>query len=154
MPGADARKIDTCLSQPGIGAALYSSYDGATVLTVSFGNRFADIGTRHCPANYGEFLLRAYVPPEGTLLADEMISPALRNRDVIPQIAAPPRAPSRTVHPGDRTGLESVMPVLGLEPAPDERFVIEGFQEPEPPPPAEQPAEPSRGPRSWWDQWR
>jgi hypothetical protein len=87
MRGADARKIDRVLAQPGQGVALYTSGD---TMTVSFGNRFDDIGTRFAPSAYGDFVLRAFCPPEGTLLAEQGISPALRNREVIPQIAAHP----------------------------------------------------------------
>jgi hypothetical protein len=115
MRGADARKIDAVLAQPGQGAALYTSPDGATTLTVSFGNRHADIGSRFPPASYGEFALRGFCPPVGRLLADEGISPALRNREKIPQIPTRLWAAggSKTVHPGQRTGLDSILPVFG-----------------------------------------
>jgi hypothetical protein len=110
----DRAKVDRTLTQPGMGAALYQDSTGDIKMLVSYGNRFADIGTRFAPSAYGDFVLRAFCPPDGALLADQGISPALRNRDVIAQISAPPRSPSVTIHPGQRTGLESVMPVLGL----------------------------------------
>jgi hypothetical protein len=37
MTGADARKIDQVLAQPGQGVAVFACYDGSTVVTVSYG---------------------------------------------------------------------------------------------------------------------
>jgi hypothetical protein len=85
-----------------------------------------------------------------------MVSPALlgvRQQAENPQIHLPARGPSRTLFPGSRTGLESVMPVLGLEPAPTQDVIIQEYEEAEPaPPPPAEPAAPT-GPRSWWSRF-
>jgi hypothetical protein len=157
LAGADAHKIDAALAQDGQGVAVYASYDGAVVVTVSYGNRFSDIGSRFPPSSYGEYTLRGFCPPDGTLLADQGVSPALRNREVIPQIPTRLWAEggSQTVHPGQRTGLDSVLPVLGLEPEPTQRFVIQDERLPvEPPPPPEPPAEPKTKLTSWWSRFQ
>jgi hypothetical protein len=137
-----------------MGAALYAG--GGNKIVLSYGTHEADIGHRYPPGACGDLVLQAYCPPAATTGPQGMVSPLLsgvRQQDEMPQIAAPPRGQSRTVFPGQRTGLDSVMPVLGLEPAPVE-YLVEGQDEVEapPPPPPDEPPAPS-GPKSRWDRF-
>ena len=91
-------KVDASLDA-GLGVGLYRDGDGVPY-AVSYG-RGRDIGSTYPPANYGSALLPACVRPDEP--EDEMISPLLKNRDVIPQIHLPPRARARTVYPDIRT---------------------------------------------------
>jgi hypothetical protein len=157
MAGADAPKVDAALSRPSMGAALYSDAGGVNTIVLSYGTWQAELPGRYPPSNWGEFTLLAYCPPGTDSAPAEMVSPLLtgvRQQDKMPQITAPPRSPSVTVHPGSRTGLESVMPVLGLEPTPTQDVIIQGYEEaePAPPPPPAESATPT-GPKSWWSRF-
>jgi hypothetical protein len=95
VPADHHRKIDAAMAQPGMGVALYS--DGDEVMLCSYGVRGADMPGRFPASMWGTLSLTAYCP---VVQADTtMRSPLLVGRDEIPQIAAPPRAPAKTVYP-------------------------------------------------------
>ena len=98
LPDEMKPKVDVSLDA-GLGVGLYRDGDRNDYL-VSYG-RGGDLGYTYPPANYGSASLIAYCPPEEVV--DERVSPLLRNRDVIPQIHLPARAPARTVYPDIRS---------------------------------------------------
>ena len=93
-----AVRTEQVLENPDWGAALYRS--DVAKFVVSFGNRFTDVPGKYPPSHWGDSVLDAYVKPEP--VKQEMVSPVLRHLrdpDRLPQIAAPPRSPARTVFP-------------------------------------------------------
>jgi hypothetical protein len=103
LAGAElAQRTDQVLDHEEWGVALYKT--DTMKFVISFGNRFADLAYRHPPSNYGDAILECYLMPEPP--EQEMMSPvfkALRDPNRLPQIAAPPRQPPRTVYPDYRT---------------------------------------------------
>jgi hypothetical protein len=156
VPGVDANRAVAILKEPGLGVAVYS--DGTNTMTMSYGTYKAQLASRFPPANCGELTLRAYCPPMSESAPQEMVSPLLlgvrQQQEETYQI--PTRlwgGPSRTEHPGQRTGADAILMPLGLGPEPGPtRHEILLEREPAPPPPPP-PEEPKRL-RSWWDQWR
>jgi hypothetical protein len=153
--------IDEILSRPGMGAALFS--DGSNRMVMSYGTYRAEIPHRFPPGAVGTMALAAYCPP-GPAGPTTMRSPLLAARDeAIPQIAAPPRQPTRTVYPivpamGGPQTPPDWMHVLVAEPAeaPDEVRLLPGADRQPTAPPTE-PPQPSVEPSplltgaAWWD---
>jgi hypothetical protein len=151
LAGDGAGRVNAILNEPGMGAALY--VDSANnKLLMSYGTFRAQLPSRFCPGSVGEMTLLAYCPPAGSG-TEPMVSPffvGVREQDRIPQIPTKwANVPSKTVHPGDRVGVASVMLVLGLEPEPQPNRA-ELLQEREPAPPPE-PSSTDR--KSWWDRF-
>jgi hypothetical protein len=159
LAAADAAKVAAILKEPGQGVALYRDSSGNNLL-MSYGVYKAQIPHRFPPGSVGEMQLLAYCPPSATSQAEEMISPLLigvREQQRIPQFPTKwANAPSRTEHPGDRIGVNSILAPLGLEPEPGPMRVEiadERASAPPPPPHAPKRVEPKTGLTSWWSRF-
>jgi hypothetical protein len=159
LAGRDAPKVDATLKQPGLGIAIYQDAGAINRMVMSYGTFRAELPGRYPPANCGELTLRAWCPPMSESSLQDMVSPLLlgvrQQQEQTYQI--PTRLwserGSRTEHPGQRTGADSILMPLGLEPEPTQRFIIADEREPEPAPPPPPPEEPKKL-RSYWDRFK